>query len=62
MKGVRRSSREKSRRPNSSRVLSSQFFIGCEFPKYVGRIECLLGNEEAAIKVTADNFTGALKE
>jgi hypothetical protein len=44
------------------RVLSSQFFIGSEYPKYFGRIECIMGNEAAAIKATPDNFTGALKE
>jgi len=46
----------------SGRVLSSQFFIGSEYPKYFGRIECIMGNEAAAIKVVPDNFTGALKE
>lgn len=46
----------------SGRVLSSQFFIGSEYPKYFGKIECIMGNEAAAIKVTPDNFTGALKE
>ncbi len=44
----------------SGRVLSSQFYIGSEFPKYFGKIECLLGNETAAIKVGPENFTGAL--
>lgn len=46
----------------SGRVLSSQFFIGSEFPKYFGRIECIMGNEGAAIKSVPENFTGALKE
>jgi hypothetical protein len=45
----------------SGRVLSSQFFIGSEFPKYFGRIECIMGNESAAIKVAPENFTGALR-
>jgi len=45
----------------SGRVLSSQFFIGSEYPKYFGRIECIMGNEAAAIKVAPDNFTGAVK-
>jgi hypothetical protein len=43
-------------------MLSSQFFIGAEFPKFFGRIECIMGNEAAAIKAVGDNFTGALKE
>jgi alkylation response protein AidB-like acyl-CoA dehydrogenase len=46
----------------SGRVLSSQFFIGAEFPKFFGRIECIMTNEGAAIKAEADNFTGAPKE
>jgi hypothetical protein len=46
----------------SGRVLSSQFFIGSEYPKYFGMMECIMGNESAAIKVVPDNFTGALKE
>jgi hypothetical protein len=44
------------------RVLSSQFFIGSEYPKYFGKMECIMGNEGAAIKAVSDNFTGALKE
>jgi hypothetical protein len=46
----------------SGRVLSSQFFIGSEFPKYFGVMECIIGNELAALKAVPDNFTGALKE
>jgi alkylation response protein AidB-like acyl-CoA dehydrogenase len=46
----------------SGRVLSSQFYIGSEYPKYFGRVECIMGNEAAAIKVAPENFTGALKE
>ena len=46
----------------SGRVLSAQFFIGAEFPKFYGRIACMMNNEGAALKVEADNFTGALKE
>lgn len=46
----------------SGRVLSSQFFIGSEYPKYFGRMECIMGNEGAAIKAVPDNFTGALRE
>jgi hypothetical protein len=43
-------------------VLSSQFFIGAEFPKYFGMIECIMNNEGAAIKSVSENFTGAPKE
>ena len=46
----------------SGRVLSSQFFIGAEFPKFYGRLACIMNNEGAALKVESDNFTGALKE
>ena len=46
----------------SGRVLSSQFFIGSEYPKYFGKMECIMGNEGAAIKAVPDNFTGALRE
>lgn len=46
----------------SGRVLSSQFYIGSEYPKYFGRIECIMSNEAAAVKVVPENFTGALNE
>lgn len=46
----------------SGRVLSAQFFIGAEFPKFYGRLACIMNNEGAALKVELDNFTGALKE
>jgi alkylation response protein AidB-like acyl-CoA dehydrogenase len=46
----------------SGRMLSSQFYIGAEFPKYFGSIECILLNEGAALKVTPENFTGSLQE
>ena len=46
----------------SGRVLSSQFFIGSEFPKFFGQLECIMNNEGAAIKVDSANFTGALAE
>jgi hypothetical protein len=46
----------------SGRGLSSQFFIGSEYPKYFGKMECIMGNEGAAIKAVPDNFTGALRE
>jgi len=43
----------------NGRVLSSQFYIGAEFPKFFGRIECIMNNEGAALKVESANFTGA---
>jgi hypothetical protein len=43
-------------------VLSSQFYIGAEFPKFFGKAECILGGEAAVIKVTTPCFTGALDE
>jgi len=46
----------------NGRVLSAQFFIGAEFPKFFGRVECVMNNEGAAIKAESENFTGALKE
>ncbi len=46
----------------SGRVLSSQFFIGSEFPTYFGKVECILNNELAAIKTSSATFTGALEE
>lgn len=46
----------------SGRVLSSQFFIGAEFPKFFGRIAAMMNNEAAALKAESANFTGALLE
>lgn len=46
----------------SGRMLSSQFFIGAEFPKFFGQIECIMTNEGAAIKAESENFTGSPKE
>ncbi|MCP4134991.1 MAG: acyl-CoA dehydrogenase [bacterium] len=46
----------------SGRVLSSQFYIGAEFPKFFGRIDCVLGGESAVIKSSTPVFTGALDE
>lgn len=46
----------------SGRVLSSQFFIGAEFPKFFGRIAAMMNNETAALKAESANFTGALLE
>jgi alkylation response protein AidB-like acyl-CoA dehydrogenase len=45
----------------SGRVLSSQFYLGSEFPKYFGKMECIMNNEGAAIKAARENFTGALE-
>ncbi len=46
----------------SGRVLSSQFYIASEFPKYFGKMECILGNEAAPLEAMAENFTGAPRE
>ncbi len=46
----------------SGKVLSSQFYIGAEFPKYFGKIEALLGGEAAVIKASSEIFSGALAE
>ena len=46
----------------SGRVLSSQFFIGAELPKFFGMMAAITANEAAALKMESDNFTGALKE
>jgi hypothetical protein len=46
----------------SGRVLSSQFFIASEFPKFFGKTECIMNNDASAIVASADVFTGALKE
>jgi alkylation response protein AidB-like acyl-CoA dehydrogenase len=43
----------------NGRVLSSQFYLGTEFPKYFGRIEALLFGETAVIKASDSAFTGA---
>jgi len=46
----------------SGRVLSAQFYIGSEFPKFFGRIEALMGEETAVIKMSDACYTGALME
>ncbi|HDP79582.1 MAG TPA: hypothetical protein ENN21_01925, partial [Spirochaetes bacterium] len=46
----------------TGKVLSSQFYLGAEFPKYFGKIEALLGGESAVIKASDEVFTGALEE
>lgn len=46
----------------SGRVLSAQFYLGAEFPKYFGMIETILFGETAVLKASDPSFTGALKE
>ncbi len=40
----------------NGRVLSSQFFLGSEFPKYFGRIEALLNDEASVAKTNESVF------
>ena len=46
----------------SGKVISSQFYLGAEFPKYFGKIEALLFGEGAVIKATDPIFTGMLEQ
>jgi len=46
----------------SGKVVSSQFYIGTEVPKFFGRAESLMWGESAVIKASAEMFTGALDE
>ena len=46
----------------SGRVLSSQFYIASEFPKFFGKVECIMNNDISAIVASSDVFTGAPKE
>ena len=46
----------------SGRVLSAQFFIGAEFPKFFGNIEAILFGETAVIKAKEHVFTGMPSE
>ena len=46
----------------SGRVLSAQFYIASEFPKYFGKMECIQGNEGSPLKARAEHFTGAPRE
>jgi hypothetical protein len=46
----------------TGKVLSSQFYLGFEFPKYFGKIEAIKFNEGAPIKANDSIFTGALAE
>ncbi len=43
----------------NGRVLSAQFYLGAEFPKYFGKIEAILFGEAAVIKASDPCFTGA---
>ena len=45
----------------AGRVLSSQFYIAAEFPKFFGKVECMMNNDTAPIVATTDIFTGALR-
>ncbi len=46
----------------SGRVLSAQFYIGAEFPKFFGEIEAMLFGETSVLKTSDSSFTGALTE
>ncbi|MFH0974822.1 MAG: acyl-CoA dehydrogenase [Spirochaetota bacterium] len=41
------------------KVLSSQFFIGAEFPKFFGKIDCILKGETAVVEAVPAAFTGS---
>ncbi len=46
----------------TGKVISSQFYLGAEFPKYFGKIEALLFGESAVIKASDPIFTGMLDQ
>jgi hypothetical protein len=46
----------------TGKVLSSQFYLGTELPKFSGRAQAILFNEAAVVKANAHVFTGALAE
>ncbi len=46
----------------AGKVLSSQFYIGTELPKFFGRAQAILFNEGAVVKASPTVFTGALAE
>ncbi|HOQ13233.1 MAG TPA: acyl-CoA dehydrogenase [Spirochaetota bacterium] len=46
----------------SGKVLSSQFYLGTELPKFFGRVKAITFNEAATVKATPAIFTGALAE
>ena len=43
----------------AGRVLSSQFYIAAEFPKYFGKIGCIENNDAAPVVATSAIFSGA---
>jgi alkylation response protein AidB-like acyl-CoA dehydrogenase len=43
----------------SGKVLSSQFYLGAEFPKFFGRAEAILFGETSPVKASDAVFTGA---
>ena len=46
----------------AGRVLSSQFYIASEFPKFFGKAECMMMNDPAPLSASSAIFTGSLKE
>ena len=46
----------------SGRVLSSQFYIASEFPKFFGKAEAILINDPAPLFASSATFTGSPKE
>ncbi len=46
----------------SGKVISSEFYLGMEFPKYFGRIEAMLFGETAVIRASDPIFAGAAQE
>src|SRR4030042_616593 len=45
----------------SGRVLSAQFYLESEFPKYFGRVEAILSGDTSVLTATDAQFTGALE-
>jgi len=43
----------------SGKVLSSQFYLGAEFPKFFGRADAILFGETSPVKASDAVFTGA---
>lgn len=46
----------------TGKVLSSQFYLGTELPKFTGMAQSILFNESAVIKAVPDIYTGMLVE
>jgi hypothetical protein len=46
----------------TGKVLAAQFYIGYEFPQYFGKLDAILGGENAIIKASPAAFTGAPEE